>query len=346
MLRALTDAITTRHLILGRRPATPLVAALEGPDWAQASPARIDRSLRHALALPTGGWFVLDAARAIGRRPRPFQVAGQRLVAWRDRGELLVAPERCPHMGASLACADVRGGELVCPWHGLSLGRAGHGAWRPFKAHDDGVLAWVRLDDGPTATDAPLLAPRPARFIDGVIRAEAACDPRDVIANRLDPWHGAHFHAHSFASLVVTRAEVDRLEMRVAYRVAGPVVVEVDASFHCPTARSIVMTIIDGDGVGSVVETHATPIAPGRTAVVEATLATSDRPGFAVARRLAPLLRPFVEARAQRLWDDDLSYAEQTYQLRAERDSEAAQTPVRPVRKPRPVRDAGAGPHG
>jgi isorenieratene synthase len=196
------------------------------------------------------------------------------------------------------------------------------------------------------------LAPRPQRFVDGVIRAEAACDPRDVLANRLDPWHGAHFHAHSFASLVVTRAAVDRLEMRVAYRVAGPLVVEVDASFHCPTARSIVMTIIDGDGAGSVVETHATPMAPGRTAVVEATLATSDRPGFAVARRLAPLLRPFVEARAQRLWDDDLGYAEQTYQLRVAGEGapdHAALGPTRetrPVRKARPVRDAGAGPRG
>ena len=43
--------------------------------------------------------------------------------------------------------------------------------------------------------------------------------------------------------------------------------VEVDAVFHCPEPRTIVMTIVEGEGKGSVVETHATPIAPGRTAV-------------------------------------------------------------------------------
>ena len=50
------------------------------------------------------------------------------------------------------------------------------------------------------------------------------------------------------------------------------------------------MTIVRGDGLGSVVETHATPIAPGRTAIIEATLATSDRPGFALAARAARFL--------------------------------------------------------
>jgi hypothetical protein len=62
--------------------------------------------------------------------------------------------------------------------------------------------------------------------------------------------------------------------VRVSVRVLGPLAVEVDATFHCPDPRTIVMTIIEGEGVGSVVETHATPIGPGRTAVIEATLAT------------------------------------------------------------------------
>ena len=36
-----------------------------------------------------------------------------------------------------------------------------------------------------------------------MIRMEAQCEPRDVIANRLDPWHGAHYHPHSFGRLRV-----------------------------------------------------------------------------------------------------------------------------------------------
>jgi len=43
---------------------------------------------------------------------------------------------------------------------------------------------------------------------------------------------------------------------------------------------------------GSVVETHATPLRPdatgqARTAVIEAVVAHSDRPGFAMTRRVA-----------------------------------------------------------
>ena len=45
------------------------------------------------------------------------------------------------------------------------------------------------------------------------------------------------------------------------------------------------MRIVDGEGTGSVVETHATPLGTGpdglpRTAVLEAVVAHSDRPGF------------------------------------------------------------------
>ncbi|MFF8882203.1 Rieske (2Fe-2S) protein [Streptomyces flaveolus] len=53
-----------------------------------------------------------------------------------------------------------------------------------------------------------------------------------------------------------------------------------------------------------------------RTTVTEALLATSDRPGFPVARRLAPVLRPLMPAAAGRLWRDDLAYAERRRDLR------------------------------
>lgn len=313
-----------RRLYLGARPTSAARAALDGPDWLQASPWRIERSLRRALARPAGGWYVVDGSRAIAGEARSYTVAGRDLVLWRDRGEVLVAPDACPHMGARLGGAPVCDGRIQCPWHGLALGREGHGAWRPAVAHDDGVLVWVRLDDGETATEAPILAPRPATAIDAVIRIEAACEPRDVIANRLDPWHGAWFHPYSFDRLVVTEADDDVLRLRVSFRVAGPVCVEVDCTFHCPEPRTIVMTIVDGDGVGSVVETHATPVGPGRTAIVEATLATSDRAGFGRLLPAAPVVRWFMERAARRLWVDDVAYAERTFALRAKAEAAPA----------------------
>ena len=166
------------------------------------------------------------------------------------------------------------------------------------------------------ATDAPILAPRPSVYLDGVVRLEAHCEPRDVIQNRLDPWHGAHFHPYSFASLSVLELDDDVLKVRVAKKLVGRLVVETDATFHSPEPRTITMTIVEGEGKGSVVETHATPIEPGRTAVVEATLATSDREGFRHAVKLNRLIRPFIERSARRLWVDDAAYAERLYVLR------------------------------
>jgi isorenieratene synthase len=286
------------------------------PDWQQSNPAWIAAALRRSQELPSGGWYVLDAARAITDRPRRFGVNGSSFVAFRDGGRAIIAPDPCPHLGASLSGGHVESGCIVCPWHGLRLGASGFGSWKPLPSHDDGILLWVRLDGEDVSTDAPRLPARPAKPISSVLRLEAACEPRDVIANRLDPWHGAHLHAHSFSRLRVIDQRPDEITVRVAYRVMRPFAVEVDAKFHCIDPRTIVMTVLRGEGEGSVVETHATPIEPGRTAIVEATLAHSDRRGFGFARTVAPLLRPLLRSASRRLWIDDAAYAERLYALR------------------------------
>jgi isorenieratene synthase len=301
---------------VGRRlPPVPPVSDI--PDWKQAQPAWIERALEDAQALPSGGWYAVDATRAIGARPVRYRVAGQEYVVWRSGGRVLVAPDHCPHMGARLSDGFVRDGCIVCPWHGLALDAKGLGRWKPATTFDDGVLFWIRPGAGPDATPEPILPPRPKHFFDAVMRLEARCDPPDIIANRLDPWHGAHFHPHSFGRLRVIEKDRSAITVRVVFRITPRVGMEVDAHFHCPDPRTIVMTIIGGEGVGSVVETHATPIEPGRTAVVEATLAASDWPQFhSFMRTFGRFARPAMVKRARRLWVEDAAYAERRYELR------------------------------
>ena len=305
----------------GRKPEGTSSTPSTGPDWKQANPRSIQRSLDRALARPSGAWFVVDASRRITSKPSCYRILDRALVAWRDGDSVRIGPNECPHMGAELADGPVVDGKLMCPWHGLALGDRPHGSWKPLKTHDDGVLVWVRIDDTATDTDpvteAPIIAPRPASYIEGVIRVEARCEPADVIANRLDPWHGVHFHPYSFGRLTVLDSDEDVLKVRVAKRVLGPLAIEVDATFHSPDPRTIVMTITSGEGAGSVVETHATPISDGRTAIIEATIATSDRFQFALARMTPGLVRPFIERSAKKLWRDDAAYAERLYQLRS-----------------------------
>jgi Domain of unknown function (DUF5914)/Rieske [2Fe-2S] domain len=310
--------------------------ARQQPTYASARPALIDAAVKRAEARPSGNWFVLGASRQIGAgRPFGATVAGVEVVAWRDtRGQLIAGPGACPHLGAPMAQASVDCGALICRWHGLRAGPGAGAGWSPLPAHDDGVLAWVRLDaaGGEEPLEAPVVPARPHRAtsVDSVATMAGVCEPSDIMANRLDPWHGSWFHPYSFGRLSVlsapgeadVAAEDDRILVAVTFRVAPGLGVPVTAEFRCPEPRTVVMRIIEGEGAGSVVETHATPLGRGpdgrpRTAVIEAVVAESRRPGFAVARAAAPALRPVMRRAAARLWRDDLAYAERRYELRS-----------------------------
>ncbi|WP_367138271.1 DUF5914 domain-containing protein [Saccharothrix sp. HUAS TT1] len=295
------------------------------PTWRDAKPALIEAALKRATARPSGNWFVVGASRdVVGGKPLGRAVAGREVVLWRGSGgELLAGPGSCPHLGAPLCDGAVAGGALICRWHGLALRGERFGAWSPYPAHDDGVLVWVRLDDvgGEEPLPRPVLPARPPEgALDAVATLIGRCEPEDVIANRLDPWHGAWFHPYSFANLRVLEVptdEEDRFLVEVTFRVAGRLGVPVTAAFACPEPRTVVMHIVAGEGEGSVVETHATPLGNGRTAVVEATIAHSSRPGFPLVRRAAPAIRPLMRWAAARLWRDDLAYAERRHALRS-----------------------------
>ncbi|WP_077797394.1 DUF5914 domain-containing protein [Streptomyces sp. JHA26] len=310
----------------------PVPWSRQRPTWREARPAVIAGALARALARPSGNWYVVGATTGVRPdRPLAATVAGVEVVLWRDaHGRLVGGPGACPHLGAPLADGPVRCGTLVCRWHGLALDGTPFAGWEPFPVHDDGVLVWARLDavgqEPPTPAPAVPDRPDPATALTSVWRGTGACEPEDVVANRLDPWHGAWFHPYSFVDLTVVRAPDgtdadDRFLVDVSFRLTGRLVVPVRAEFTAPGPRTVVMRITDGEGAGSVVESHATPLAPDglgrpRTAVTEAVLATSDRSGFLVARRLAPALRPLMRAAAGRLWRDDLAYAERRRDLR------------------------------
>ncbi|MET7287400.1 DUF5914 domain-containing protein [Streptomyces sp. NPDC005573] len=342
------------------RTAVPLVLRRGGvpwdrqrPTWRDAAPAVIARELKRAQARPSGNWYVVGASRALREdRPLACEVAGRELVVWRGPdGRPVAGPGACPHLGAPLSDSPVRCGTLVCHWHGLALNGTLFAGWNPLPVHDDGVLLWLRLDDigGEAPLDRPALPPRPdpRRAVATVYTGSGVCDPEDIVANRLDPWHGAWLHPYSFVDLTVVGSPGDQeapedpealedpgnpegradpqdggFTVDVSFKLAWRVVVPVRAVFTAPGPRTVVMRIVEGEGAGSVVETHATPLGDDergrpRTAVTEAVLATSDRAGFTVALRAAPVLRPLMRAAAARLWRDDLAYAERRRHLRS-----------------------------
>ncbi|MGW0811717.1 DUF5914 domain-containing protein [Streptomyces viridiviolaceus] len=307
--------------------------AAQAPTWREARPTVITEALKRASARPSGNWFVVGASRDVraGGPPYGRTVGGVEVVVWRsDTGVLHAGPGACPHLGAPLRDSRVVCGTLVCHWHGLSLDGAPFAGWEPYPVHDDGVLVWVRLDavGGEEPSERPVVPRRPAAGsgVDAVFTAVGRCEPQDVVANRLDPWHGSWFHPYSFVDLTVARSprgeSDDAFVVDVSFRVSGRLVVPVRAEFTAPEPRTVVMRITEGEGAGSVVETHATPLGDAagerpRTAVIEAVVAASDRRGFALARAAAPVLRPLMRRTAGRLWRDDLAYAERRWELRS-----------------------------
>lgn len=331
---------------------------LPRPEWStqqpthrQAAPSVIAAALARSQARPSGNWYVVGASTDIGSKPFGANVAGAELVCWRDEsGNLLAGPARCPHLGADLCTGVVDRGQLLCPWHGLRLTGRSRPDWPALPVFDDGVLVWVRLDriGGEAPTEAPVLPDRPdTPRISAVATLTGACEPADIIANRMDPWHGAWFHPYSFAQLEVLSApaedpdlseELDRFLVAVTFRI-GRLGVPVIAEFTSPEPRTLVMRILDGEGAGSVVETHATPngvSADGRprSTVVEAVIAHSDRPGFARAQRVQSVIVPFMRHAASRLWRDDLEYAERLQDVNRQ-DAEGVANLLMPPDAPR-----------
>lgn len=78
------------------------------------------------MRLPPDLWYPVAESREVKMRPLGIERLGRRLVLWRDAdGGLHAHPDRCPHLGAALSAGRVRGGTLVCPFHGFAFGADG-----------------------------------------------------------------------------------------------------------------------------------------------------------------------------------------------------------------------------
>ena len=311
----------SKNLIVVGKALTPLKSleekAGEQSDWISADPQKIRANLQQVLQKPSGNWYVMGAkGKLCSKEPREVHfINGKELLLIRKGDQFCCISNLCPHMGAPLSIGRFDAGGVACAWHGLSLDYCSPHTNSHLPLYDDGYLLWVQIPSSEPSSEKPYLCDRPPHGIGAVYQKVLRCTPEHVIQNRLDPWHGAHFHPHTFARLRVYKETEDALFLRVAYRLWKRICIEVDARFHCPDPRTIVMTILEGEGQGSVVETHATPIAAGYTHLTELTIAHSFRSGFQVARKMAFLIQPFMVRSMARLWKEDAAYAERRFYL-------------------------------
>ena len=197
--------------------------------WRLAKPARIAAALAVSQAQDSGGWFVAGASSDVGSKESVARtIAGREVVFWRNsEGGLVAGPALCPHLGALMDKCPVLEGSMYCRWHGIAFTQQGDATWSPYRAYDDGALIWVRLPtEGEIPTEKPVLPARPplADSVTAVIAHPGVCEPQDVIANRLDPWHGSWFHPYAFSHLVVDdEARTRRADTLALARTADPI---------------------------------------------------------------------------------------------------------------------------
>ena len=212
----------------------------------------------------------------------------------RRSGRAACGPGLLPAPGADLATGKIECGGLICPWHGLRLEGGREFGWKPLPAHDDGVLVWVRLDKvgGEEPLDAPVLPKRPAGDrLAAVTRLEGSASRATSSPTGSTPGMGPGSIRTRSRSWRSSGAPVDADDdsdvflVAVTFhlgRVGVPVIAEFTVRSRGPSSCTS-STERCGQRRGDPRHPdRARPRRPARTAVIEAVIAQSDRPGSSI----------------------------------------------------------------
>jgi len=113
-------------------------------------------------------WHPIATVDEVTEQPRRFTLLDDYVVAYRDENGVAAFRDLCIHRGAALSLGWVRGGKLVCPYHGWEFDRSG---------------ACVRIPSRPAGSSIPNSARAEAYRVQekyGLVWV-AMAEPRDEI---------------------------------------------------------------------------------------------------------------------------------------------------------------------
>ena len=71
-------------------------------------------------------WYVILESDEVKKKPIGVTRMGEKLVAWRDsHGSVTIMADKCPHRGAQLSIAELKGDCIECPFHGFQFDTSG-----------------------------------------------------------------------------------------------------------------------------------------------------------------------------------------------------------------------------
>lgn len=171
---------------------------------------------------PKNTWYVACSADEIAEKPFARTICNQNIVFYRDASQKVHALEDfCPHRGAPLSLGFVRGDELVCGYHGLSMGCDGKPASMPgqrvkgfpcirtFPVVERYGFIWIWPGNATQADDSAIpelhWATDPAWAYGGGLY-HINCDYRLMIDNLMDLTHETYVHASSIGQAEIEEA--------------------------------------------------------------------------------------------------------------------------------------------
>jgi phenylpropionate dioxygenase-like ring-hydroxylating dioxygenase large terminal subunit len=162
--------------------------------------------VRRWPAAVASGWHPVAFSSAVIGRPVAARLMGRRLAVARDRAGAFVLDDRCPHRGAPLSLGRLKGGAIVCPYHGWRFGRGGAclevpgsrlpgSPARALPCVERAGLVWASLAEapGPFPSLPEAMEDESLDRFWWPLRASPA-GLLDAIENHLDPAHPHHVH--------------------------------------------------------------------------------------------------------------------------------------------------------
>jgi vanillate monooxygenase len=174
------------------------------------------------MMFPKNAWYVACTPGEIDDKPLGRMICGERIVFYRGpEGKVAAVEDFCPHRGAPLSLGRVVEGQLVCGYHGLTMGCDG----KPVAMPGQRVRGFPAIRTFPVTErygfvwtwtgDAALADPAQIHHLDWAENPEWAyggglyhvhCDYRLMIDNLMDLTHETYVHASSIGQKEIDEA--------------------------------------------------------------------------------------------------------------------------------------------